>query len=64
MPSSEPAKRFDVGAEKRDKPWKYKTVYAVTVLEWVVGNSTVSLSSDSAILSAATLKWMLTNERR
>jgi len=42
MPSSEPAKRFDVGAEKRDKPWKYEVVYAVTVLEWVVENSTVS----------------------
>lgn len=42
MPSSEPAKRFDVGAEKRDKPWKYEVVYAVTVLEWVVENSSVS----------------------
>jgi len=42
MPSSEPAKRMDVGAEKRDKPWKYDAVFAVTVLEWAVEKSSVS----------------------
>jgi len=42
MPSSAPVKSLDVGAERRNKPWKYDTVYAVTVLEWAVLNSTVS----------------------
>jgi hypothetical protein len=39
--SSEPLKRFDVEAEKRDKPWKYRDVYVVTVLEWAVQNASV-----------------------
>lgn len=41
--SSKPLKRFDVEAEKRDKPWKYREVYAVTVLVWVVEHASVLL---------------------
>lgn len=44
MPSSEPSKHFDIAAEKRNKPWKYRDVYAVTVFEWAVENSMVSFS--------------------
>ena len=44
MPNTNPEKKIDFGAEKRDKPWKYETVYTVTVLEWAVENSNVSLT--------------------
>lgn len=43
MPSSEPPKRFDIDAEKKDKPWKYRDAYTITVFEWVVENASVSV---------------------
>ena len=41
MPSSQPVRMHDFEAEKRDKAWKYETVYAPTVLEWIVEHSSV-----------------------
>ncbi|KAL2070390.1 hypothetical protein VTL71DRAFT_13416 [Oculimacula yallundae] len=37
MPSTAPLKRYDFDDEKASRPWLYKTVYALAVLEWAVG---------------------------
>ncbi|KAH8594490.1 hypothetical protein B0O99DRAFT_625064 [Bisporella sp. PMI_857] len=47
IPSSEPPKRFDAAAETRDKPWKYRKPYAVTVLEWTVQNASEGIISQN-----------------
>lgn len=45
MPSSAPPKRFEAATlDRSNKPWKYDTVYAVTVIRWVVETSSVSVS--------------------
>ena len=54
MPSSAPHKHFDFDTEKRNKPWKYQDVYAVTVFEWTVEKASVcrpSLSSSRRMLT-------------
>jgi hypothetical protein len=41
MPSSAPAPKFDAGAERSSKPWKYEVVYAVRVFAWAVEKAPV-----------------------
>jgi len=41
MPSSAPAKKYDVEAEKEGQPWRYRDIWAVGILEWVVQTSSV-----------------------
>jgi len=41
MASSAPGKRYDVEAEKASQPWRYRDIWAVGILEWIVETSNV-----------------------
>lgn len=53
MESSAPPKPYDFEAEKRDKPWKYESVWALSVLGWIIENASVSLLFRSMVLSSS-----------
>ncbi|KAH8808777.1 hypothetical protein F5884DRAFT_793275 [Xylogone sp. PMI_703] len=48
MPSSAPPKRYEAASvDRSNKPWKYDKPYAVTILRWVVQNSSAEVTQQS-----------------